>query len=67
MTEPEILAVLDKLKAWCGEKHGRQMEAAKAIGVSKQQINHWVKGRAIPSIGYWLQIKRFVQHKKTGG
>jgi DNA-binding XRE family transcriptional regulator len=59
--DEEIKRVIDELKAWCQEEHGRNVEVAEKLGVSRQLVSDWFKGRAIPSLKNWLKIQRFLR------
>jgi len=67
MTEPEVTRLLDELRAWCDLEYGRQGQIAKVLGVSKQQINHWIKNRSVPNLGYGLKIQAFLKRQKKKG
>jgi transcriptional regulator with XRE-family HTH domain len=63
--ESEIL--IARLKEWCAEHYGRQAEVAEAIGVSRQVVTDWLKGRAIPSLDNGLALQRFLKKKRLRG
>jgi DNA-binding XRE family transcriptional regulator len=63
--ESEIL--IAKLKEWCAEHYGRQAEAAEAIGVSRQVVTDWMKGRAVPSLDNGLKLQRFLKKQRRRG
>jgi DNA-binding XRE family transcriptional regulator len=56
-----------QLKAWCAEHYGRQAEVAEAIGVSRQVVTDWLKGRAIPSLDNGLALQRFLKKQRRRG
>jgi DNA-binding XRE family transcriptional regulator len=60
--ESEIL--ISELKTWCDEKYGRRAEVAEAIGVSRQIVTDWLKGRAVPNLDNGLELMRFLRAQK---
>jgi hypothetical protein len=60
--ESEIL--MDELKAWCDERYGRRAEVAEGIGVSRQIVSDWIKGRAIPNLDNGLALQAFLRKRR---
>jgi transcriptional regulator with XRE-family HTH domain len=56
--------VLDRLRAWCQEKRGRNMEIAQKLGVSKQLVTDWLKGRAVPTWENGAKIAEFLKKQR---
>ena len=73
--DPEVIRLLEELKAWCEEQHGRQVEIARVLGVNRQRISDWFALRTLPSLGMGLRIQSFLRtqreqkkrKKKDGG
>jgi hypothetical protein len=62
--DPEVVRLLADLKAWCDEKHGRQTEIARILGVNRQRISDWFAHRTLPSLGTGLKIQTFLRTQK---
>ncbi len=60
--ESEIL--MAELKIWCDERYGRRAEVAEAIGVSRQIVSDWIKGRAIPNLDNGLKLQAFLRKRR---
>jgi predicted XRE-type DNA-binding protein len=60
--ESEIL--MAELKSWCDERYGRRAEVAEAIGVSRQIVSDWIKGRAIPNLDNGLALQAFLKKQR---
>src|SRR5258708_7501629 len=60
--ESEIL--MAELKSWCDERYGRRAEVADAIGVSRQIVSDWIKGRAIPNLDNGLALQAFLRKRR---
>jgi transcriptional regulator with XRE-family HTH domain len=56
--------VLDKLRAWCKEQRGRNLEIAKKLGVSKQLVTDWLKNRAMPTWEIGTKIQEFLEQQQ---
>lgn len=56
--------VIAELAEWC-KPHGRQAEAAKALGVDRRTVNSWLKRTRKPGIEMFFKIKAFLRsHRK---
>jgi predicted XRE-type DNA-binding protein len=64
MSPKESDILMAELKSWCEEKYGRQAEVAEAIGVSRQIVTDWIKGRAIPNLDNGLALRAFLQKQR---
>jgi transcriptional regulator with XRE-family HTH domain len=60
MPDEDPRAVIDELKRWCGGQYGRQSQIARQLGVSRQLVNDWLAGKAMPRIETWLKLKDFL-------
>jgi transcriptional regulator with XRE-family HTH domain len=61
MPDEDPQAVIDELKRWCDAKYGRQAQLARQFGVSRQLVNDWFSGKAMPRIKLWLELKDFLR------
>jgi DNA-binding XRE family transcriptional regulator len=61
MVEDQIKELLDKLKLAAGREYGGQAELARDLGVSRQRLNDWLKGRRTPDLEWWLKIQAFLK------
>ena len=66
MSDPEIQSTLTKLKEWCEAEYGRQAEIARVLGVSRQLVTDWFRGKAIPTWSTGLKIQAFLKTQKPG-
>jgi transcriptional regulator with XRE-family HTH domain len=64
MSDPEVEALINELKAWCKEKHGRNTEIAEMLGVSRQLVSDWFAGTAVPTLATGLKIQKFLKTKR---
>jgi DNA-binding XRE family transcriptional regulator len=64
MSQQKIEEVLEELRAWCTERRGRNLELAKKLGVSKQLVTDWLKGRAVPTWAIGLEIQAFLKQQQ---
>jgi predicted XRE-type DNA-binding protein len=39
------VALVEALKTWCDQEYGRQAEAARAMGTTRQTVSDWFSGR----------------------
>jgi hypothetical protein len=62
--DPAVAKILEELKAWCEQEHGRQTEVAKVLGVDHRRLYDWFSGRIEPSWGVGLRIQAFLAKKK---
>ena len=62
--DPEVIRLLDELKAWCEEQHGRQVEVARVLGLNRQRISDWFALRTLPSLVTGLRIQSFLRTQK---
>ena len=63
MTE-ETDKILSKLRAWCKEKHGRQLEVAKTIGTTPSTVSDWFHDRKEPTAEQILRVLNFLKTKR---
>jgi transcriptional regulator with XRE-family HTH domain len=62
MAYEQVEQLLTDLKAWADStRFGQQKELAKRLGVSPQQLNHWVTGRRVPTLRDGLKLQAFLQ------
>jgi hypothetical protein len=64
MTAPEIKTLMAELKRWSSEKHGRQTELAREIGVSPKLVSDWIALRRPPSLNQYLKLQDFLKRQK---
>jgi transcriptional regulator with XRE-family HTH domain len=64
MSDPEVEALINELKAWCKEKHGRNTEVAELLGVSRQLVSDWFSGGAVPTLATGLKIQAFLKKRR---
>jgi DNA-binding XRE family transcriptional regulator len=57
--------LVDELRNWCSKGYGRQSAAAKAIGISRQALNLWLKGTQGPSGEQALALLDFLADQRT--
>ena len=60
----EVDLVLNEFREWCKAEYGRQAEAARTLGVTRQQIYDWSTKRKRPPIEMWLRIQSFLKHQR---
>ena len=56
--------LVDELRDWCSKGYGRQSEAAKALEISRQALNLWLKGTHGPSTEQALALIEFLRNKR---
>jgi hypothetical protein len=56
-----LLAVLSD---WCGEKWGRQTQAARTIGATPQAVNDWLNGRKKMSAEQALRLAEYLKKER---
>jgi DNA-binding transcriptional regulator YiaG len=61
--EPLTEALLNQLRDWCDEEHGRRKEAAKALGVSPQTLSNWFSGQKLMG-EQALRLQAFLKKKR---
>jgi DNA-binding XRE family transcriptional regulator len=59
--EQRIKRLLGDVEAWCVKKRGRQTELAGALGVQRQLLNQWLKGKVDPSSEMTLALIEFLE------
>jgi DNA-binding transcriptional regulator YiaG len=64
MSDPEIEDLINALREWCKAKHGRNAEIAETLGVSRQLVTDWLKGRAVPTLSTGLKLKTFLKNRR---
>jgi DNA-binding XRE family transcriptional regulator len=57
--------LLKELREWVKERHGRQALIRETLGVSKQAVSAWVKGRAAPNFETGLKLRAFLKSHKA--
>jgi hypothetical protein len=62
--DEEIQNMLNDLKAWAGEEHGRNAELARTFGVSKQLVSDWFSGHSTPTWATGLKIQAFLKKQR---
>ena len=62
--DPAVAKILEELKAWCDQEHGRQTEVANVLGVDHRRLYDWFSGRLEPSWGVGRRIEAFLAQKK---
>jgi transcriptional regulator with XRE-family HTH domain len=63
MEDPEVVDLMNALRAWCKAKHGRNAEISDMLGVSRQLVTDWLKGRAVPTLSNGLKLKAFLKNR----
>jgi plasmid maintenance system antidote protein VapI len=63
---PLTQELIDALHAWCDEPggYGRRSEVARALGVPRQAITHWLTGRQGPTAEQALALLRFLKQQR---
>jgi transcriptional regulator with XRE-family HTH domain len=61
---PQTRALIEALRAWCDVEYGRKAEVARALGVSRYAVNHWLSGRQIPSAEHALTLQQFLKKQR---
>jgi transcriptional regulator with XRE-family HTH domain len=64
---PRTAQLIGILKTWCKEKHGRQEQAAKILGVGGSSLRDWLSGRRRPTSEQTLGLIAFLQTVSTYG
>lgn len=64
MSNMEVEALISKLRAYCKERHGRNTEIAKMLGVSRQLVTDWFSGKAVPTLSTGLRIQTFLKQQR---
>jgi transcriptional regulator with XRE-family HTH domain len=64
MAHPEIEKTVYELRRWCKAKRGRQVEIAKALGVSRASVNEWLKGKLTAQ--KLFEIRDFLKEQRGG-
>jgi transcriptional regulator with XRE-family HTH domain len=64
MSDTYVEALINELKAWCKEKHGRNTQVAKMFDVSQQLVSDWFSGRAVPTLATGLKIQEFLKQQR---
>jgi transcriptional regulator with XRE-family HTH domain len=57
--EPEKL--VEELYSWIKAERGRGRRAARAMGISPQQLTNWLRGYRRPSLDGYFAIQRFLE------
>jgi hypothetical protein len=65
-SEAELRAksLVSELQNWCRKKYGRNTQAAKELGVSRQLISDWFSGRTVPTLVMGFQIEEFLKKQR---
>jgi len=59
--DPDVAKLMNELRDWCAQEHGRQAILAKALGVTRQHVHAWIAGEITPNLGNGLRLKAFLQ------
>jgi len=59
----EVDDLMERMADWCSQKHGRQQEIARAIGVSRQHVANLLARRRKPTLAQFLAIRDFLKRK----
>ena len=57
--------LLNELRIWTKQRKGNQKVLRETLGVSKQLVSAWVRGRAVPSLELGFRLKAFLQSHKA--
>jgi transcriptional regulator with XRE-family HTH domain len=57
----EVDKLLSRLKIYCDRKYGRRAEVSRKLGVSRQAVTNWLKGRQHPTGEQALAIQQFFE------
>lgn len=57
---PEVAKTMAELRAWCDAEHGRQIELARYLGITKAAVNAWVTKDNDPVASRFFQIRDFL-------
>jgi predicted XRE-type DNA-binding protein len=58
---PRTEKLMTEIESWCAEKRGRQSELARSLGVSRQELNVWIKRKQKPPSEVTLALIEFLQ------
>jgi hypothetical protein len=62
---PRIDKLLQELKLWCDEHHGRKAEVARFLGLPRQAVSNWFGSRErYPTAEQALAIQEFLAQKR---
>jgi predicted transcriptional regulator len=61
---PKTVELIEALKVWCSEGHGRQSELARYLEVSPSLVNDWIAGRRTPSLDQGFHIQDFLKKQR---
>jgi transcriptional regulator with XRE-family HTH domain len=64
VSEDELKRVMQALKQWAKQGHGRQKQIADAIGVTEPTLSNWIAGRKRPSLAKFFALREFLQKAK---
>jgi len=64
MPTEEIEKLVTELRNWCAQKHGRQVEIARHLGIKKQHIQAWLAGKHMPGTKHYFKIRDFLAQQK---
>jgi transcriptional regulator with XRE-family HTH domain len=72
---PRVRNLLNELRQWCTQQHGRQSEVARVLGVFPQAVSDWFLDKKQPTGEQVLAIQEFLRKQrrasrrgeKTGG
>jgi transcriptional regulator with XRE-family HTH domain len=56
--------LIEALREWCDGARGRRVAIAKALGVSRQSVNHWLKGTQGPTANQSFAILEFLNRRR---
>jgi hypothetical protein len=63
---PRTQQLIDELRAWCDEPggRGRRAEVARALGLERYDITHWLAGRQGPTAEQALALLEFLKQQR---
>jgi hypothetical protein len=61
VSEEELHNLLEALRTWVKDKHGRQKELASAMQVNEHTVSHWLAGRKRPSLKKYFELREFLR------
>ena len=56
--------LLEELRAWCDQKHGRRAQVARYVGVEPQVVTNWLAGRQEPTGEQVLVLLEFMYARR---
>jgi transcriptional regulator with XRE-family HTH domain len=59
--DEELFELMNRLRQWADEKHGRQKEIAAEMDVTEETVSRWLRHRKKPSLEKFFKLREFLQ------